>query len=387
MQFIVKTGTACNFACVYCSEGQQAPQMLSEETFCKFIDDVPALLEERDDPCVEILWHGGEPLLWGHDLLARAMEYAEQRLAGCDVEFLMQTNGYLIDDRFLALFQRHRVNIGVSLDGWPELHDKNRPTKDGEGTFAVVWRNVQRIREAGLGGSILMVLNTAEPLDADRLFAFIEDNGIICKINPLIPCGRAADRTDARQIYKNYVELMKKLYEKAVQSEKEIVIDPLDKLMDALLTGGALAECSYNGHCSEDMMCLYPDGAVGLCGRDGEREQLAYGSVLEKDLLTLFHSPMAQKIRMRDAFLQENDCADCRDWQLCHGGCTFEALNARGVIEACFSWCEERKGLLQYLRTTGLQLLKKRLVRQKREQRLLLSEKRRIWKEAAQYAR
>ena len=134
-------------------------------------------------------------------------------------------------------------------------------------------------------------------------------------------------------------------------------------------------------------MCLYPDGAVGLCGRDGEREQLAYGSVLEKDLLTLFHSPMAQKIRMRDAFLQENVCADCRDWQLCHGGCTFEALNARGVIEACFSWCEERKGLLQYLRTTGLQLLKKRLVRQKREQRLLLSEKRRIWKEAAQYAR
>ena len=62
MQIVVKTGTNCNFACVYCSEGDRKLIELKEDVFKKLIDDLPALLEENNDRKVNILWHGGEPL-------------------------------------------------------------------------------------------------------------------------------------------------------------------------------------------------------------------------------------------------------------------------------------------------------------------------------------
>lgn len=386
MQFIVKATTACNFQCVYCSEGDRKEEFLAEDVFCKLVDEIPSLLERKGERSVGILWHGGEPLLWGHDRLARAMEYAEKKLADYALHFTMQTNGYLLDEAFLELFKRHSVQVGVSLDGYEEMHDRNRPTRDGKPTFSVVWESIQRIRKAGLGGSVLMVLNTAEPVDIDRLFTFIEDNALACKINPLLPSGRAADCDDARRIYQNYVSLLKRLYEKIMDASAEIVIEPLHKMMNGILMGTCMRECSYNGICAAGIMCLYADGIVGLCGRDGEKMHFAYGNLQKQSLLDLYDSPAAKSVRARDVYLQNHGCKECAVWELCHGGCTFEAWLENGTTEAAFPFCQERKDLLEYLQTTGIQLLKKRLVQEKMACRLCLAEKKKILKEALEYA-
>ena len=40
MQFIVKATTACNFQCVYCSEGDRKEEFLAEDVFCKLVDEI-----------------------------------------------------------------------------------------------------------------------------------------------------------------------------------------------------------------------------------------------------------------------------------------------------------------------------------------------------------
>ena len=387
MQIVVKTGTNCNFACVYCSEGDRKLIELKEDVFKKLIDDLPALLEENNDRKVNILWHGGEPLLWGLDKLERSMTYAETRLSSYTLEFTLQTNGYLIDAAYIDLFQRHKVHVGVSLDGYEELQNKNRQTKDGKPTFDVVWNNIQKIRQAGLGGSILMVLNTSQSIDVDKLYKFIEVNTLSCKINPVIPCGRAKNRGDAAEVYKNYVDLMQQLFRKVMDSDKNIVIEPLNKLMDAIITNQPVSECSYSGHCSQNIFCLYADGNVGFCGRDSEEENLSYGNLSERSLLELYHSVNAGKIRARDQYLLEHECKDCNMWLLCHGGCAFEALNFSKKLEASFPFCAERKKHFTYLRTTGLLLLKQRMIREKQEVRMILAEKKKLLEEVRMYAR
>ena len=386
MQIVVKTGNVCNFACVYCSEGDADPMVLEEETFHQLVDGLPELLERQQDKAVTILWHGGEPLLWGLERLDRAMDYAEKQLENYALSFTMQTNGYLIDDAAMAVLQHHAVQVGVSLDGYPDMQDRNRPTKDGQSTFVVVWQNIQRLRQAHLGGGILMVLNTAEAIDVDRLYQFIEENQLYCKINPLIPCGRAADCPDAGAIYRNYVQLLEQLYEKAVSSQKKIILDPLDKLMDAILWERSPGECTYSGTCSQDILCLYADGQIGFCGRDSATEKFAYGCLQDASLLELYDSGTAQRVRARDAYLAQHDCRNCDVWDLCHGGCTFEALNAVGTLEAAFPFCQERRELLHYLQTTGLVLLKERLIREKRQLRFQRDRKKKFLKEVAQDA-
>ena len=51
MQFILKMTTACNLNCVYCSEGDRAPETLPAEIFYKLVDEVPTLLDavKRDE--------------------------------------------------------------------------------------------------------------------------------------------------------------------------------------------------------------------------------------------------------------------------------------------------------------------------------------------------
>lgn len=388
MLFVVKTTTACNFKCVYCSEGDRPARNLPPEVFCKFVDELPEFLARRQDRTVSILWHGGEPMLWGLERLESAMAYAEKKLAeDFSLSFSMQSNGYLLDESALDLLERYRVNVGVSLDGYRELQNANRPARGGELTFDKVWQNVLELRRRHLGGSTLMVLNAGQEIDIDKLFAFIKDNRICCKINVLIPCGRAADCADIKAVRRSYVRLLKELYERAVREEDDIIIDPLDKLMEAIILEKSVRECVYNGHCGSHIMCLYSDGAVGFCGRDAKRQLCGCGSLTEHTLEELYSSALAQKVRSRDAYLQQHDCRGCSIWPLCHGGCAFEALQESGDIMTKAPGCEERRELIGYLRTTGLELFRQKLLRKKRRYRAIIAEKKKLLDDVLQIAK
>jgi uncharacterized protein len=93
---------------------------------------------------VMIALHGGEPLLVGRrwmtaflDLLERASE------PGLELRASVQTNGTLLDEDWVALFAAHRVSIGVSLDGPPEVNDRHRFDRTGRSSYAQVRRAIE----------------------------------------------------------------------------------------------------------------------------------------------------------------------------------------------------------------------------------------------------
>lgn len=88
---------------------------------------------------VRLTLHGGEPLLAG----PASIEYAVQRVravvgSAVRVDVSVQTNGVLLDERFLDLFDRLHITVGISLDGYASLHDSRRRHPDGRGTYAQV---------------------------------------------------------------------------------------------------------------------------------------------------------------------------------------------------------------------------------------------------------
>lgn len=375
MQVIVKLTTKCNLNCVYCSEGDKAIAVLEKKTLFKAIDELPNLLEKYKRENISLLWHGGEPLSVGKTYLQEVMQYAVNKLKNYKLKFLVQTNGTLIDAEWIDLFKKFNVGVGVSLDGYKELHDRNRLTKSGKSTFDLVIANVQKLRQAGINCGTLMVLNTANKINVVELAKCIEEYDLQPKIHPVIACGRAVD-TDVIPIYANYVELMKELYKYCMSTDRDIVIEPLNEIMDAILGLNKMKECSFNGSCGRDFLCLYPDGSISFCGRaDNSQLDLSYGNLNNKSLLELFESSNAQKIRSRQRYLQEHDCCGCSYWEFCHGGCAFEAVTSMGVLYSKYTNCKMRQQLLDFLKTEGLQLLKEKLIKQKKRYKLLIGEK------------
>ncbi|MCR5834079.1 MAG: radical SAM protein [Selenomonadaceae bacterium] len=381
MQIILKLTTACNLNCVYCSEGDCAAERLPEEIFYKLVDEMPQLLEHVKSQRVEFLFHGGEPMLYGRDALKKLIDYALENLRDYKVEFLMQTNGTLIDSEWVEFFKREKIDVGISLDGYPEIHDANRRTKNNEPTAEKILSNIKLMREAGLNVGTLMVLNSAQNIDVDKLFDFINENDLQPKIHSVIPCGRASSREDTEQVYDDYVELMKKLLAKSLSLTKPKIIEPLDEIINAILGVSPMHECSFNGSCAKSFICLYPDGETGFCGRDNFSRLLTYGNLREKNLTDLYESANAKKIRARQNYLTEHDCKNCSDWELCHGGCAFEAVNYYGTLDAKYANCQSRKNFLAWLKTEGLQLLKAALIREKTRLRKSIKLKKEFCKE------
>lgn len=378
MQIIVKLTTNCNLNCIYCSEGDKKAVTLKKEMLFKAIDELPLLLDKINDKNITLLWHGGEPLSVGKEYLTEVMQYATEKLKNYHIKFLIQTNGTLIDDEWISIFCKFKVGIGISLDGYKELHDNNRLTKNGEATFDLIVKNMQKLKNAGVNYGTLMVLNTSSQINMEALTKCIEEYDLHPKIHSVIACGRASE-VDSVAVYENYVELMKELYRYCMESDRNIIIEPLNELMDTILGVDSVHECSFNGSCGVSFICIYADGSAGFCVRaEHEKDDFTYGSLEDKNLLELYESVNAQRIRSRQQYLKEHDCYGCNYWHLCHGGCAFEAVTATGSLYSKYVNCGMRKSLLDFLQTEGLQLLKEKLIRQKGRYRTLISEKNKL---------
>jgi uncharacterized protein len=94
--------------------------------------------------CVEVVFHGGEPLLAGIDSIA----YAAAAIRQCvkddtSVELSIQTNGTLLTNRSLRTLREHGISVGVSLDGDRRSNDRGRLRRDGNSTYAVASRGLE----------------------------------------------------------------------------------------------------------------------------------------------------------------------------------------------------------------------------------------------------
>jgi uncharacterized protein len=128
---------------------------------------------------ITIAWHAGEPLVPGTEYYKRVFEIIERlRPENTAVHHNFQTNGTLIDDRWIEFFREHNAAVGISLDGPQRLHDAHRRTRNGKGTFDATMRGLRRMKDACLPFHVIAVL-TREALDcAEEIHKFFLWHGI-----------------------------------------------------------------------------------------------------------------------------------------------------------------------------------------------------------------
>ena len=92
-----------------------------------------------------IVLHGGEPLLLGASKLGYLLSQLRQNLP-VNYPVSIQTNGVLISNEILDLCSKYKTTIAVSIDGPKHVHDKERVTHKGGGTFDKVVKGIQLIK-------------------------------------------------------------------------------------------------------------------------------------------------------------------------------------------------------------------------------------------------
>lgn len=135
----------CTMSCVYCGFGASDTdtQCLSPETCVAAIDYFfDKIIRDGKKRC-QIHFFGGEPFIEDEivDISIHHARMVAER-TGVHVSFEASTNGFYSESR--AKFIGDYVDITVlSLDGFKEFHDKNRPANPQCGSFDVVTRTAK----------------------------------------------------------------------------------------------------------------------------------------------------------------------------------------------------------------------------------------------------
>lgn len=173
---ILEVTRRCGFACDYCYAAPHGPVDLPPGLGQRAIDRALAALEPGGT--LELRFFGGEPLLVP-GLLDELCDHVAARL-GFDgfARIGLTTNGSRADRRAVDLLKRHRIDVAVSHDGLPAVHDRHRRDARGRATSGRVLRTIDRLLAAGIPTRAVMVVR---PDTVERLpdgIRFLHGRGV-----------------------------------------------------------------------------------------------------------------------------------------------------------------------------------------------------------------
>ena len=135
--------------------------MVAPETLSNLFSQVFASGWVRD--CLSVVWHAGEPMVLPIEFYRDAFRTIDAlKPAELPVAHSFQTNGTLIDEAWCDFFAEEHVNVGVSIDGPKRLHDRNRLTRSGRGTFDKTIAGIRLLRRHGVPFHVISVLSTGQ---------------------------------------------------------------------------------------------------------------------------------------------------------------------------------------------------------------------------------
>jgi uncharacterized protein len=258
---LVKLASRCNINCTYCywfrdADVYKKPAVLSaesEEAFCRRLEEHIRRFElDR----FLLVFHGGEPLLFPKRRFVALQEklHGIEERTGCEIARGVTTNAILIDEEWAGILNAYGVEVSVSLDGPPDIHDRHRVDFNGRGTHADTLRGIACLRAAGIEPGLISVCNPAS--DPERVLSYVVEELGIRQFDILPPDAMHADNPPPIADY--YIKLFDVWFDK--YAARGVRISTLDAMVQGLV--GNLSVSDTIGFGPIDTVTLMTDGSL-----------------------------------------------------------------------------------------------------------------------------
>ena len=125
----ISINNRCNLNCTYChfhTPNKVAWLKESEMNMYEIFDNIIQHITKYNIKVFKLGFVGnGEPLL-EFDALSQYIEYISDYLLNGKIAAYTITNGTLVNEAMLKFFTSHNVNVGFSIDGIAEIHNRLR---------------------------------------------------------------------------------------------------------------------------------------------------------------------------------------------------------------------------------------------------------------------
>ena len=343
------SGSTCNIDCKYCfflSKEALYPDekhRMSDATLEVYIRQ---LLESHRLPEVTVAWQGGEPTLMGLDFFRKAVALVEKyRRDGQKVAHTFQTNGIALDDDWCAFLKANGFLVGLSVDGPRDIHDTNRVTRAGKGTFDLVMKGWECIRKHGVDFNILCTVNVANQHHGRRVYQFFRDElgATWIQFIPIVERATAetihvanlgwSERPKEKRLL--YTQTGTLVTNRSVDGAQygQFLIDVFEEWVrhDVGKVYVQLFDVTLEAYFGRHMLCIHAptcgygpalehNGDLYACDHFVE-PGFKLGNIHQTHMLELVASPAQRKFGQDKRDTLTAQCRQCEVLPLCNGGC------------------------------------------------------------------
>lgn len=154
---------SCNLRCKYCyghegKFGLKSGGLMSKETAEQTMRFFVAKAQPIEMKNCQVTFFGGEPLM-NFTLIKHLIEFNKKTFPDIAFTYTMTTNLTLMTQNIAEYFKKENIAILVSLDGFKQIHDKNRIFEDGNGSFNSVINGIKILKDNDISFSVRATLS------------------------------------------------------------------------------------------------------------------------------------------------------------------------------------------------------------------------------------
>lgn len=323
MVLVMKATRLCNLRCTYCHSWKEGPnQIMGFEVLAKTTRDA---LQRPDVRRVNFVWHGGEVTLLPIVFFKKALWLQRMfKSEGQVITNSIQTNATRLNDEWVSLFGSTRFDVGVSIDGPPEIHDQRRRTVSGQPTWKQVRAGIAQLQQANVSCGALVVLDQeVVEVGPERLLRCLLELKVpvAALLNVLPPNGEAQPNENSYLPWSDYVIFLREMFRCWWPKHRhEIDIADLSTLMNNL-SGRAPNLCVYAGDCMGQFLTIEPNGIVSACDKYIGDRQFEFGNLLAADLNEVLAVSKSLAHARTSAASEVSCMSKCKYHDVCRGGC------------------------------------------------------------------
>lgn len=345
---IFKPTEKCNSNCVYCDVVvKKAPKTMSidllELCFKKMND---YLLEEKNEK-LTLIWHGGEPMLLGIDYFKKAIEFLNIHCKETKhlIQQAIQSNLTMMKQEYIEVFREMGIQyIGTSYEPISNIRGIGKDTNSALYNKKF-FEGVNILADNNFGWGFIYVVTKkalSKPLDVFYFLSNLKLSGGFM-MNPVLIYGD--DKNDLAITPQEYVDFLGEIFPVWWKNRFRYEgVEPFKSIVKNVVEKGQSLGCVDSGACAHEHMYIGPSGETSQCGRSEDWGIVNFGNIADRSLKEIFSDPKREEFNKRTNYLFENDCAGCRFWKICHGGCPLDsyAIDKEGLMRKT-AWCDVKK--------------------------------------------
>lgn len=346
ISLVLTVTEACNCNCAYCLLRGKPRASMRPDVLDTVFSRIGEWLRLTPSSVVELLWHGGEPLLLGVDGWQRVLQLQDLHCQGGRRRILhsIQSNLTCLDEPMLQALEKLPIrHVGASIDPEPGVRGLG-PKVDSALALRRCLEGIALLERHALAWGLIYVVTGRSLHQPEALFHYLTNLNLAGRItfNPVVAREDSDHGLAVRPV--EYARFLGAFFQTWWEHRDRYPdVQPLRSIMDHLTREQSAPGAPTSAAEGDQQLRIAPDGTVESCRKPSDGASHVLGHLSDAPLQELLARDQQFQREQLERVRSEPACQSCIFLSMCRGGRAMDTFSYDDECAARSEWCDARR--------------------------------------------